>query len=294
MRREQATLVFGVRERFGRGDHPCADPHTLGAMRKRLGDVRAGGDAPGREDHHRLDGANDAPQQRHRPDDALVVSASLPALRDDGVDARSRGLHGLFDGGRLLPDAATRGVQRVHPRPRRNVHVEHDQLHAFRHADIDMGVGRGRTKRRGVMQQIDAEEALRPFRNHADERLRAGRRFDRIAQHADASRIGHGGHQRRIRDEPHPRAHERIPDAILARESRAQDASTAVPVRQLVESTVPGATGAAHSEPRHPARTPSSSEQRQHPPPIELGLFHVRFPTPIRTLRCGECGRDAQ
>ena len=97
VRGKQATLVFGMRERFGRGDHPRADPHTLGAMRKRLGDVRAGGDTTGGEDHHRLDGTNDAPQQRHGPDDALVVSASLPALRDHGIDARVRGLHGLRD-----------------------------------------------------------------------------------------------------------------------------------------------------------------------------------------------------
>ena len=78
------------------------------------------------------------------------------------------------------------------------------------------------------MQQIDAKEVVRPFRNHSDERLRAGWRFDRIAQHADAARIGHRGHKRGIRDKSHTRAHERIPDAILARESRAQDVSTAV------------------------------------------------------------------
>jgi hypothetical protein len=31
-------------------------------MRKRLGNVCTGSDASGREDHHRLDGTNDAPQ----------------------------------------------------------------------------------------------------------------------------------------------------------------------------------------------------------------------------------------
>ena len=133
------------------------------------------------------------------------------------------------------------------------------------------------------MQQIDTKEILRPFRNHANERLRAGWRFDRIAQHADAARIGHRGHERRIRDESHTRAHERISDAILAGESRVQgQRATTVPVRPLLESTVAG--GALDSRARSGAgpesgeSTPGASEQRQHPPPIELGLSHVQFP----------------
>ena len=99
--------------------------------------------------------------------------------------------------------------------------------------------------------------------------------------------------QRRIRDESHTRAHERIPDAILARESRAQDASTAVPVRPLLESIVCrfalGRRGALRrGGPYSGESTPSTSEQRQHPPPIELGLFHVQFPTPIAPSVAGD------
>ncbi len=227
---------------------------------------------------------------------ASVVSASLPALGDHGIDAGVRGLERLFDRGRLLPDAAIRGVQPVDPGPGRHVHEEHDQLHAFRHADIDVFVGRGRTERRGVVQQVDAEKAAGPLGDHPDERLRARRRFDGVAEHADAACIRDGRDERGIRDEPHTRAHERVPDAVLARESRAQDASTPVPVRQLLESLrrrfpagrrrALGGAGAKRC-----GSTSGASEQRQHPPPIEPGLCHVRVPSAMAPSVAG--GADA-
>ena len=120
-----------MRERLGRGHHSCADPHTIRTLRERLGDIRTGGNAARSQNHQRLDRANDAPHQRRRSDDALVVPASLPPLRNDGIDVHVRGFHGLFDGGRLLPNAASRRMQSIHPRPGWNIHVKHDQLHAL-------------------------------------------------------------------------------------------------------------------------------------------------------------------
>ena len=72
------------------------------------------------------------------------------------------------------------------------------------------------------MKKIDTKGIRRPFRDHADERLRARWWFDGISQHADTARIGDRGHERRIRDEPHPGADERIAYSVLAREPRIQ------------------------------------------------------------------------
>jgi hypothetical protein len=219
---QQALFVLRVGERLGRCHHSCADPHALRAIDQRVGHVRARGDPAGCQHHQRPDGANDSTQKRYRSDHTLVVSARLPALRNHGIDAKRRRLLCLLDGCRLLPHTASRIMQLIDPAPRRNIHVKDDQLYTFGTADVDVSVGRRGAKGGGVMQQVHAKEARRSCRDHPDELLCAGRRFDGIPQDADAACGGNGSNQRRVRNKPHPRADERIPDAVIAGQPRAQ------------------------------------------------------------------------
>ena len=83
--------------------------------------------------------------------------ASTPALRR---------VHRLLDGCGLHPDSTAAGVQTIDPLLRRHIEVEDHEPHALGDADIDVLVGGRRSERRGVVKEIDAEEASGPGRDH--------------------------------------------------------------------------------------------------------------------------------
>ena len=102
------------------------------------------------------------------------MPTDLDPLRHNGVDAGSRGVHGLLHGRSLHPDSTAAGVQTIDPVLWRHIEVEDHERHPLGDADIDVCVGGRRSECRDVVKQIDAEESAGPGRDHSDQLLGAG------------------------------------------------------------------------------------------------------------------------